>query len=181
MDNAKWERIAVVGVTGSGKTTLARTLAQRFNVPHVEFDSLYWGPGWTETPREVFRERVAQALSKAAWAADGNYSQARDIVWSRATALVWLDYDWPMIFWRLASRTFQRVAAREELWNGNRENWREALFSRDSLFLWALKSRPKHRREYPALLAHPTYAHLWVVRLRSPLVTHRWLADLQRL
>lgn len=180
MASSAWERIAVVGVTGSGKTTLAGTLAQRFTVTHVELDSLYWGPGWTEAPREVFRERVAHALSGPAWVVDGNYGQARDLVWSRATALVWLDYGWPVIFWRLARRTFQRVAAREELWNGNRENWREALFSRDSIFLWALKSRPKHQRDYPMLLSRPEYSHLRVVRLRSPRVTERWLADVQR-
>lgn len=180
MDNAVWQRIAVVGVTGSGKTTLAQTLAQQFNTPHIEFDSLYWGPGWSAAPPEVFRERVAQAVSVAAWVTDGNYSQVRDIVWSRATALVWLDYAWPVIFWRLASRTLRRIAANEELWNGNRENWREAFFSRDSIFLWALKSRPKHRREYPVLLARPEYAHLRVVRLNSPRATQRWLTDVHR-
>ena len=180
MDDAPWDRIAVVGVTGSGKTTLAQTLAQRFSVPHIEFDSLYWGPGWTETPRDIFRERVTRAVSEAAWVSDGNYGQARDIIWSRATALVWLDYAWPVIFWRLVSRTLQRIAAREELWNGNRENWREAFFSRESLFLWALQSRPRHQRDYPILLARPEYSHLRVVRLCSPHTTRRWLADVQR-
>ena len=180
MDDAPWERITVVGVTGSGKTTLALTLAQHFQVPQIELDSLYWGPGWTETPREVFRERVRRALTETAWVSDGNYGQVRDIVWRRATALVWLDYAWPVIFWRLARRTFQRVIAGEELWNGNRENWREALFSRDSLFLWALKSRPKQQREYPTLFSQPEHSHLRVVRLGSPRAAQRWLADVQR-
>jgi hypothetical protein len=50
------------------------------------------------------------------------------------------------------------------------------FFSRDSIFLWALTSHPRHRREYPVLLARPENAHLAVVRLRSPRETERWLA-----
>jgi ATP-dependent protease Clp ATPase subunit len=41
---AACERILVVGRTGSGKTTLARELAAALHVPHVELDSLYFGP-----------------------------------------------------------------------------------------------------------------------------------------
>lgn len=172
-----WERLAVVGVTGSGKTTLARRLAHHFQVPHVELDALYWGPGWTASPGEVFRERITQALNGNAWVVDGNYGQARDLVWRSATHLIWLDYAWPVIFGRILRRTVHRLLTRQELWNGNREHWREAFLSRDSLFVWALKSRPKHRRQYPELLAQPEYAHLQVVRLSSPRATQRWLAE----
>ena len=39
--------ILVMGVSGSGKTTYARKLASQLNVPHIELDTLYWGPDWT--------------------------------------------------------------------------------------------------------------------------------------
>ena len=171
-------RLVVVGVTGSGKTTFAHALAQRLNVPHVELDALFWEPGWREAPRDAFRERVAQALSGPAWVVDGNYSLARDIVWGRAETLIWLDYALPLILWRLTLRTWRRLVTRQELWNGNRERLREVLFSRDSLYVWALKSYPKHQREYPAVLNQPEYAHLDVVRLRSPRAAGKWLSGL---
>jgi DNA-binding CsgD family transcriptional regulator len=60
--SASPQRIAVVGVTGSGKTTLARELSRRLALPHVELDALYWGPGWMPAPRALFRERVSEAL-----------------------------------------------------------------------------------------------------------------------
>lgn len=58
-------RIVVVGTSGSGKTTMARRLAERLGYPHVELDALYWEPHWTPAPVEVFRERVRQAIRPA--------------------------------------------------------------------------------------------------------------------
>ncbi|HYP40977.1 MAG TPA: AAA family ATPase [Chloroflexia bacterium] len=171
-------RIAVVGTTGSGKTTMARDVAARLGVPHVELDALHWGPNWTEASREVFRERTTQALSGDAWTVDGNYSKVRDIVWSRADTVVWLDYALPVIMWRLVRRTFRRVTTREELWGGNRETIKSALFEKDAILWWALRTYRRRRREYPVLLSAPENAHLAVVHLCSPRDARQWLRDL---
>lgn len=171
-------RIVVVGVTGSGKTTTSLRLSRLLNIPHIELDSLHWLPGWVMTETENFRANVAEALSGPAWVTDGNYRKARDIIWGRATTLVWLDYPLPVILWQLTCRTLKRITTREVLWNGNRETWRGAFFSRDSLFLWALQTYPTFRKQYPQLLASPEYAHLQVIRLRSRRETERWLAQI---
>ena len=175
------QRIAVVGTTGSGKTTLARQISRRLAIPHVELDALHWGPNWTSPPVELFRERVAQALSGDTWVVDGNYGKVRDIVWSRADTVVWLDYALPVIMGRLLWRTLGRIIGREELWNENREDFRAQFLSRDSLFLWALRTYPRRRREYPLLFRTPEHAHLKVVHLRSPRAERAWLASLGEL
>jgi adenylate kinase family enzyme len=172
------QRISVVGTTGSGKTTTASQIAQRMGIPHVELDALHWEPNWTEAPLEVFRERVTQALSGETWAVDGNYGKVRDIVWSRADTIVWLDYALPVILWQLVRRTLRRSLKREELWSGNRETLGKALFSRESLLLYALKTHRRRKREYPTLLSRPEHAHLALVRLRSPRETREWLSTL---
>ena len=172
-------RLAVVGTTGSGKTTMARRIAQRLAITHVELDALHWGPDWTPAPTEAFQERTAQALSGDAWVVDGNYSKVRDIVWSRADTVVWLDYPLPVILGQLAWRALRRVITREELWQGNRERFAAQFASRDSLFLWALRTYPRRRREYPVLLERPEYAHLNLAHLRSPRAARHWLATLR--
>ena len=169
-------RIVVVGVSGSGKTTLARALSQRFGIPHVELDALHWEPNWTMAATELFRTRVATAAAHHTWVIDGNYSKARDLIWPRATTLVWLDYPLWLILARLVRRTARRVVSRELLWGTNRERLADVL-SRDSLFLWALNSQPRQRRDYPRLLSSPELAHLQVIRLRSPRETAAWLAS----
>ncbi len=56
-------RISVIGTSGSGKTTLARKISQRLAIPHIELDYLYWKPNWVEVSEEIFRQRVADALT----------------------------------------------------------------------------------------------------------------------
>jgi shikimate kinase len=173
------QRIAVVGTSGSGKTTLALQLAGRLGLAHVELDALHWDPGWMPTPATIFQQRADAALGGSAWVVDGNYPEVRDLIWRRADTIVWLDYGLALIMWRLTLRTFRRVSTREVLWNGNRERDLSAhFFSRDSIFLWALRTYGLRRREYPVLLAAPEYAHLHTVRLRSPRATTTWLSSL---
>jgi len=171
-------RIAVVGTTGSGKTTLAQRIALHLALPHVELDALHWGPDWSEAPIEAFREQTSAALAGERWVVDGNYSRVRDIVWARADTVVWLDYPLWLILARLLRRTCRRVFTRQMLWGNNRESFRTQFFSRDSLFVWVWRTYPRRRQEYPLLLAEPQHAHLTAVRLRSPRQTRRWLASL---
>ena len=169
-------RIAVVGTTGSGKTTLARRIAAVLRAKHVELDALQWGPGWTPAETDAFRADVAAALAGDMWVVDGNYSAVRDIVWSRADTLVWLDYSAGTVLWRLLARTFRRGLRREELWNGNRERLWTQFTSRDSILLWMLKTHWRRRREYAELLRRPEHAHLEAHRLSSPREADAWLA-----
>jgi len=171
-------RIVVIGTSGAGKTTLAGRLSTRLSIPHVQLDALHWEPNWTEAAPEVLRARVAAALQGDAWVVDGNYTMLRDLTWCRAHLVVWLDYGLPRIMAQLVRRTLRRALTREEIWNGNRESLRTALFSRDSILLWALQTYRQRRREYRALFGQPEHRHLTVIHLRSPRETAHWLAGL---
>jgi adenylate kinase family enzyme len=169
-------RVAVVGTTGSGKTTYAGELARRLDVPHIELDALYWEPEWTHAAHDVFRERIREATATGGWVTDGNYATATGaMLWEAADTLLWLDYSIALIYRRLFMRTTRRAIRGVELWNGNRESLRAGFMSRDSLFVWALRTHWKHRREWPAMLREPRFAHLTVHRFRSPRAAARYL------
>ncbi len=174
------KRIVVVGTSGSGKTTLAHQLGVLLNIPSVELDSLHWEPNWTPALHSVLRERVDVALSGEAWVVDGNYRTLRDLTWGRADTIVWLDYSLWVVMMRVMQRTFTRLFSREELWNGNRERLWTTFFSKDSILLWALQTHHKNRRTYTELTSQPEYAHLSVVRFRSPQATRLWLAEVRK-
>ncbi len=173
-------RIAIVGTSGSGKTTLARQVSQRLEIPHVELDSLSWGPNWTEAPIDVLRSRVEEALSGDTWVVDGNYSKIRPLVWSRADTIVWLDYSFAIVLGRILQRTIRRVVLQEDCCNGNHETFQKAFLSRDSMIVWVVQTYQKNRRQYLTLFQQPEFAHLKKVRLTSPAMAQRWLEEISQ-
>jgi adenylate kinase family enzyme len=168
-------RIAIWGTSGSGKTTLARELSRRLNVPHIELDALYWEPSWTPAARDVFRQRVADAVGREAWVLCGGYASVRDLVLARADTAIWLDYPMRIVFLRVLRRTLRRSWTREELWSGNRESLRITFCSKNSLLLWVVNTWRRRRRDYPKLLKSDACRHLKVVRFRSPREAQAWL------
>jgi len=171
-------RINVIGTTGSGKTTVARAIAARLDVPCIELDALFWKPNWGETPDEEFLPKVDEATRGERWVLDGNYSRTRPIVWPRADTVVWLDYAFPRVFGQLLRRTIRRAATKEPMWDGCAESWRKAFFSRDSILIWCLQTYWRRCCTYPALFARPEFQHLRLVRLRSPRATADWLRSI---
>jgi adenylate kinase family enzyme len=134
-------RIVVWGVTGSGKTTVARRLGRSLGLPAIELDALYWQPNWVQTPREEFREKVQAVLDASAegWVCDGNYRSALDgLVVDQADTVVWLHLPWRVSFWRLMKRTVRRAWTKEPMWAGNVESWRQSFFSSDSILQWSI-------------------------------------------
>jgi len=172
-------RVVVVGSTGSGKTTLARQLSRLLDVSHTELDSLNWENDWTSAPTDVFRQRVQDALKGDTWVVDGNYRAVRDLVWPRATVLIWLDYPLRVLIWRLLQRTLKRTLRKEELWNGNSERFITQFLSRDSLFLWLFRTYWSRRRTLPLVLEQTEHSHLEVVILRSQSETDDWLPEFE--
>ena len=164
-------KVAVIGQTCSGKTTLAGRLAEHYGVPHVELDALFWGPNWTQPEPEVFRQSVQAAMPETGWVVDGNYdSRLGDVVIRQADFVVWLDPPLHTVLPRLWRRTLRRIRDQDDLWGNNRETWRGAFFSRDSLFVWALKTHRRRRRAGSAKLERVNG-----VRLRSAREADAWL------
>ena len=119
MEKGRQVRIVVVGTSGAGKITLARTIAARLALPHIELDAINWQAGWRDLTRHdpaEFVRRVTEAIQADRWVVDGNYGPVRDIVWTRATHLVWLDYPRPVIMARVIRRSLlsaHRVVGRQ--------------------------------------------------------------------
>lgn len=130
-------------------------------------------------------ESAADLRRGDAWTFDGNICSLKSpedrLILERADTEVWLDLPrrtvWRQVFWR----TFKRSLFREELWHGNRENWRMSFASRDSIILWSINTFNRYRAQHEAFFANPDWARLIRIRLRSRREVKRWLGSVGRM
>ena len=167
-------RIFIYGVTGSGKTTLARQIGAITGLPwHSVDDEIGWLPNWLERPRDEQRELASRITASDEWVLDTVYGHWRDVVLPRTELIVALDYPRPVSLGWLLRRTARRVVTGEPACNGNRESLRKAL-SADSIIAWHFRSFSRKRQQIAAWGVDPSSPT--VVRLRSPQMTEQWLA-----
>jgi len=162
-------RIAVIGCSGGGKSTLARRLAERLNLPVIHLDVLYWKPGWTKGDHDAFRERLAVAVAGERWISDGNFPDSGDLHYARAELIVWIDQPRLLCLWRSIWRVIKtRGRRREDLPAGCPETFDPWLWG--YIWNWDRDTRG------PVEAALSTHARATpVVRLRSDREIETWL------
>lgn len=161
-------RVVVVGSSCAGKTTFASALAESRACAFVDLDELFWGPDWTPKPEADFLQLVEHVAKGDAWVVAGNYGLARQVLWPQATTIVWLNFSLPVVLWRGLRRTVARVFTRQALFHGNRESFRRAFLSRDSILWWIVSTFDRRRREFEQLRASAQYPHLVWMEARNP-------------
>ncbi|HEY8615583.1 hypothetical protein [Phenylobacterium sp.] len=165
-------RISIIGSSGSGKSTLGRRLALELGLERVELDALNWEPGWRglhQADPDAFLGKIRAAIARERWVTDGNYGVAQDVILPKATDLVWLDYERPLVMRRVIRRSFLRAVSKTELWpgTGNKELFRRWM-DKEHPIRWAWDTFHRRRTQYEALFADPRTAHLNKHRLRHP-------------
>jgi len=98
-------RIVVIGNAAGGKSTLARQLARRRELTHVEVDRLLWRSGWTLAPEADYARAHAEAIARERWVIDGLGRQdsiAERL--ARSTEIILIDLPLWMHFWLAADR-----------------------------------------------------------------------------
>ena len=98
-------RIVVIGNAGGGKSTLARKLAERRGLRHVEIDRLLWQDDWVLTPEDVYARQHREIIDRDDWVIDGlgRQNSIADRI-SRSTEIILIDMPLWMHFWLAAER-----------------------------------------------------------------------------
>lgn len=166
-------RILVYGVTGAGKSSLAKRISDGTGIPWHSVDDLAWEPGWLEVPLEEQRRRFEAICSSDKWILDTAYAKWLEVPLASAELIVGLDYARWLSLARLIGRTMRRMRDKEPVCNGNYESMR-SVFSRDSIILWHFKSfAGKRRRMRDWAQSDPR-----VVLLKKQRETDKWLDTL---
>jgi len=86
------QRILVMGSSGSGKSTFSKRLSAITGIPMVSVDALYWKPGWIESGKDEFHERLSAAARQPRWIMDGNFtSHLVELRRDACDTLIWFD------------------------------------------------------------------------------------------
>jgi adenylate kinase family enzyme len=163
-------KVLVIGSGGAGKSTLARRLGGLLGLEVIHLDALYWQAGWVETPKEVWRERVAGLLGREAWVMDGNYSGTLELRLAACDTVVFLDLPRAVCVWRVLKRSLvYRGQSRPDMARGCPEQMTVDFLR----WVWnyPARSRPKVLK----LLAEQA-AGKTVVRLRTRAEAEEFLA-----
>ena len=86
------EKVIIIGCGGAGKSTLARQLGAKLNLPVVHLDKLFWRPGWEQISREEFDRHHREALAQEKWIIDGNYDRTMGERVKYCDTIIYLDF-----------------------------------------------------------------------------------------
>lgn len=99
------KRIIVAGVSaGAGKSTFARKLSEKMNIPVHHLDTAYWKSGWVEREREEFLHIQRQLVQGDTWIIEGNYASSMEIRLAQADTFIYLELPLRVCIYRALKR-----------------------------------------------------------------------------
>ena len=132
---SKYKKIMVLGCCSSGKSTLCQNIKKiQPRLAHIEIDSLYWKPNWTEPEEKEFEAKVTTTLDKHkdGWIVDGVYYELNELkdhdIWKEVELVIWLDYDFWVVFWRAVKRTTYQIITNQAICGDNYRDWRDLVY-----------------------------------------------------
>lgn len=103
------QKVLVIGSPGAGKSTLSTKLGELLDLPVIHLDSHFWNPGWVETDRDIWRQKVTELVSGDRWIIDGNYGLTFDIRFPAADTVIFLDFPTVVCLWRIIWRAITGI------------------------------------------------------------------------
>ena len=155
-------------MSGSGKSTVSRIIAEKTGLPLFHMDGLFWKGNWEAIPEDIYVESHKKLIEKDNWIIEGYIDDKMANRFERADLVLYLDYSRLLCFWRVILRWIQhRKESRPEL-------PKEALETFSCNLLWTVLKRGERGCIESALnMVKPEY----IVRVHSPKELDRFIGS----
>lgn len=169
-------KILVIGSGGAGKSTFAARLGRILALEVIHLDVFYWQPGWVETPKDVWQQRVAELAQRDSWIMDGNFSGTLSWRLAACDTVIFLDMPRTLCLWRVLKRLaqYRNSSNRPDMAAGCREKL-------NLEFLRWVWNYPQRTKPKVAGMLREQARGKQVVWLRTPAEAESFLTGLQEL
>jgi adenylate kinase family enzyme len=106
-------KIIIGGNSASGKSTLAKIIAEKQRLPYYSFDKLYWGPGWSRPDQEQFKKDVLIICQQDTWVFEGGARLLEERC-DAADCMIYMHVPTIVCLWRAFVRCFRLVILKKE-------------------------------------------------------------------
>lgn len=91
-----FNKLIIIGNSGSGKTYLAQKIASVFNLPIFHLDKLFWvSESCSEKrPKDIVHQEIVTITEQPKWILEGVFGDLANIGMSKADILIFLNKDW---------------------------------------------------------------------------------------
>ncbi len=141
----EYRRIALIGISASGKSTVSRVIESKTKLPLFHMDQLFWKGNWEAVPEEEYLEKHTSIIAQERWIIEGYVDEKMSERLGRADIVLYLDYSGIRCAFQLVKRWLtHRKESRPEL-------AQEALEKLSVSFLWLVFTRGERPRIEGAL------------------------------
>lgn len=155
----------IIGGNGSGKTTFAKTLSEKLNLPLFHIDALYWRDNWQVTPEAEFKELLLQEIKKPRWIIDGNNKSTIPLRLANCDTVIYMDFSALSCICGSIKRVLINFGTSRSDMGGYCPEWFDKKFFR---FLNdVINFNRKNRKRFYEMLESTTNAEIIVLKNRT--------------
>lgn len=117
------KNIVLIGISGTGKSTLSQRLALLTGLTLHHMDSIIWSENWVESTEEEIISSLDKIANSNGWIVEGWIDQYSKTILERANLILYLDYPGWLAMWGGIQRWWSyRGKKRPEMPNGCNES-----------------------------------------------------------